>query len=86
VAAAADAFRAPEARLRGAVSYKSRWYLSQPGSGTARGRLLVCAGAKAPVARPYPYGPEDLTIWREKSALWSVTRSPGGRVVFGVDI
>jgi hypothetical protein len=38
------------------------------------------------VARPYPYGPEDLTVWREKNALWSVTEFPGRRTVFGVDI
>lgn len=86
VAAAADAFRTPEAKIQGAVSYKSRWYLSQAGTGTVRGRLLVCAGTKSPVARPYPYGPEDLTVWREKSALWSVTEFPGKRVVFGVEI
>jgi hypothetical protein len=86
VAVAADAFRAPEAKIQGAVSYKSRWYLSQAGTGTSRGRLLVCAGSKTPLTRPFPYGPEDLTVWREKSALWSVTDFPGRRTVFGVEI
>jgi len=53
---------------------------------TPDGSLLVCAGTKTPVTRPFPYGPEDLTVWRERSALWSVTEFPGRRTVFGVEI
>ncbi len=86
VAAAADAYRAPAGKIQGAVTQDGTWYLSQAGTGAIRGNLLVGGTGETPAVRPYPFGPEDLTVWREKKQLWSVTEFPRRRALFAVPL
>lgn len=86
LAVPADAFSAPAGKIQGAVSHGGVWYLSQAGTGAIRGNLLVCASGGIPDARSYPFGPEDLTVWRERGQLWSVTEFPRRRALFAVPL
>ncbi|MEV4172683.1 hypothetical protein [Nonomuraea sp. NPDC049709] len=78
-----DAFVMGHAKIQGATSHGGTWYLSQSAGAAANGRLLVYQGGE-PVTRPFPIGPEDLTVQGGK--LWSVTEFRGKRAVFGVSL
>ncbi|MEO3784811.1 hypothetical protein ABGB12_15845 [Actinocorallia sp. B10E7] len=86
VASAADAYRAPVGKIQGAVSHRDTWYLSQAGTGAVRGNLLVGPAGAAPEKRAYPFGPEDLTVWRARRQLWSITEFPRRRALFAVPL
>ena len=83
-ASALDAYRLPEAKIQGALSYNGTWYLSQGGGSTKNGTLVVAGDTIK--KRSYPVGPEDLTCVRDKKTLWSVTEFAGRRVVYGVPL
>jgi hypothetical protein len=83
-ASALDAYRLPETKIQGALSYNGTWYLSQAGGSTKNGTLVVVGDTIK--KRPYPVGPEDLTCVRDKKTLWSVTEFAGRRVVYGVPL
>ncbi|WP_043634736.1 hypothetical protein [Nonomuraea candida] len=78
-----DAFIMGHPKIQGAMSYDGRWYLSQSAGSTNNGKLLVYADGK-PAPRPFPIGPEDLTV--QDGKLWSVSEYPGKRTVFGVSL
>ncbi|MEV4468539.1 hypothetical protein [Nonomuraea sp. NPDC049504] len=78
-----DAYVTGYAKIQGAVSYDGKWYLSQAVNSTTNGRLRVFDGDTA-TTRPFPIGPEDLTVQGGK--LWSVTEFRGKRTVFGVPL
>ncbi|MFB9472649.1 hypothetical protein ACFFR3_24390 [Nonomuraea salmonea] len=78
-----DAYVTGHAKIQGAVSYDGKWYLSQAVNSTTNGRLRVFDGDTA-TTRPFPIGPEDLTVQGGK--LWSVTEFRGKRTVFGVPL
>ncbi|MFF5207295.1 hypothetical protein [Streptosporangium sp. NPDC000396] len=84
VAPALDAYRLPEAKIQGALSYNGVWYLSQAADSTKNGTLVVIGDTVK--KRPYPVGPEDLTCVRDRNTLWSVTEFRGRRVVYGVPL
>ncbi|MFC7583723.1 hypothetical protein ACFQYP_08070 [Nonomuraea antimicrobica] len=79
----ADAFIMGHADIQGAVSQGDRWYLSQGAGSTANGSLLVLDGEKLET-RPFPIGPEDLTV--QGGRLWSVTEFRNKRTIFGVGL
>jgi len=83
LAHARDAFQFNQPKIQGAVSAGGTWYLSQAGGSGTNGRLVVNT-ATASTVRPFPIGPEDLTV--QKGQLWSVTEFRGKRVVFGVPL
>ncbi len=68
-------------KIQGAVSRGGAWYLSQAADSTSNGKLLVDSGGTVQT-RPFPIGPEDLTVRGTK--VWSLTEYQGKRVVFGV--
>lgn len=70
-------------KIQGAISQGGKWYLSQAANSTTNGKLLVYSGGK-PQTRPFPIGPEDLTVQGGK--LWSVTEFRNKRVIFGVTL
>ncbi|MFC4113921.1 hypothetical protein [Nonomuraea zeae] len=76
-----DAFVMGHPKIQGAISWGGKWYLSQAASSTTNGKLLVHAGETLQT-RPFPIGPEDLTV--QDGKLWSVTEFKGKRVIFGV--
>ncbi|MER6948542.1 hypothetical protein ABT294_31440 [Nonomuraea sp. NPDC000554] len=76
-----DAFVMGQKKIQGALSHGGAWYLSQAADGTTNGKLHVYADGKL-TTRPYPIGPEDLTVQGGK--LWSVTEFRNKRMVFGV--
>jgi hypothetical protein len=83
---AVDHFEMPVTKVQGAVSYDERWYLSQSRGSTAKGSLLA-GPAKDLAIRPYPVGPEDLTVHRATKTIWTVTEFFGhGRALFGVPL
>ncbi|GAB3675796.1 hypothetical protein GCM10027589_45920 [Actinocorallia lasiicapitis] len=86
VALPVDTHRMPVTKVQGAVTSGGKWYFSQSRGSSARATLL--AGKRdALTARPYPVGPEDLTVWRERRTLWSVTEfERNGRMIFGVPL
>ncbi|MEV5588669.1 hypothetical protein AB0L05_24145 [Nonomuraea pusilla] len=79
--APADAYVLGQPKVQGALSWGGRWYMSQAADAATNGRLLVHDGGRV-AARPYPIGPEDLTV--QDGRLWSVTEFRNKRVVFGV--
>ncbi|WP_433422721.1 hypothetical protein ACQP1V_13715 [Microtetraspora malaysiensis] len=81
-----DAYTGPGSKIQGAASYKGRWYFSQSGLAGANDRLLTTAPGEAVRERMYPKGPEDLTVWRGKSTVWTIAEKPGGRVILGVPL
>lgn len=81
--AARDCFHMGAAKIQGAVSRDGKWYLSQAADARTNGKLLVGEGAKL-TARPFPIGPEDLTVQGGK--VWSVTEFRNKRVIFGVSL
>ncbi|MFE3449912.1 hypothetical protein ACFXJ8_13345 [Nonomuraea sp. NPDC059194] len=78
-----DAFAVPHLKIQGAVSSGGRWYLSQTVDARSNGRLIVDGGGKATI-RPFPIGPEDLTV--SGGRVWSVTEFRNRRVIFGVPL
>ncbi|MEV5413242.1 hypothetical protein AB0K60_30970 [Thermopolyspora sp. NPDC052614] len=86
VVRALDAFEMPKNKIQGAQSHEGRWYLSQARDGRTRGSLVVVDTAGKVTTRDFPVGPEDLTCWREKKTLWSVTEFRGRRAVFAVGL
>ncbi|ROO89037.1 hypothetical protein EDD29_6724 [Actinocorallia herbida] len=86
VAVPCEAYRAPDFKIQGAACHKGRWYLSQAGTGAVRGKLLEAEPGAVPEVRDYPFGPEDLTVWREKKQLWSLTEFPRRRAIYGVPL
>jgi hypothetical protein len=78
-----DAFIMGHPKIQGAVSWNDKWYLSQAADGNTNGKLLVHSAGKL-VTRPYPIGPEDLTVRGGK--VWSVTEFRNKRIVFGVPL
>ncbi|MDX6739498.1 hypothetical protein [Actinocorallia sp. A-T 12471] len=86
VAVPSAAYLAPDCKIQGAVSHKARWYLSQAGTGAVRGRLIEAEPDGDPEVRDYPYGPEDLTVWRAREQLWSLTEFPRRRAIYGVPL
>jgi hypothetical protein len=85
-AVAVDHFELPVTKVQGAVSFDGRWYLSQSRGSTAKGSLLA-GPAKDLAIRPYPVGPEDLTVHRAAKTIWTVTEFHGhGRALFGVPL
>ncbi|GAA2361814.1 hypothetical protein GCM10010404_14500 [Nonomuraea africana] len=78
-----DAFTMGQPKIQGAVSYRGKWYLSQTVDARSNGRLVVDSGGQVAV-RPFPVGPEDLTVSDRR--LWSVTEFRNRRVIFGVDL
>ncbi|MEU4512457.1 hypothetical protein AB0G05_23445 [Nonomuraea wenchangensis] len=77
----AEAYVMGQPKIQGALSQGDTWYLSQTGGAARNGKLLVHRGGKFQT-RPFPIGPEDLTV--QEGRLWSVTEFKGKRVVFGV--
>ncbi|MCD0448570.1 hypothetical protein LO762_05075 [Actinocorallia sp. API 0066] len=82
----ADAYRAPGHRIQGAVSHEGRWYLSRTGPGHTRGTLIETAVGDAPEVREFPHAPEDVTLWRARRQLWSLTGGPRRRALFAVPL
>ncbi|MEU7899558.1 hypothetical protein AB0B45_42735 [Nonomuraea sp. NPDC049152] len=78
-----DAFAMPHAKIQGAVSSGGKWYLSQAADARTNGKLIVDAGGTVTV-RPFPIGPEDLTV--SGGRVWSVTEFRNRRVIFGVPL
>lgn len=78
-----DAFVLGHPRIQGAVSRDGRWYLSQGAGSTANGKLLVYEDGTLDT-RPYPIGPEDLTV--QDGRLWSVTEFRNKRAIFAVPL
>ncbi|SEG23642.1 hypothetical protein SAMN05444920_102298 [Nonomuraea solani] len=79
----ADAFIMGHPKIQGAMSYSGKWYLSQAAGSGANGKLLVYSGDQLQT-RPFPIGPEDLTV--QDGKLWSVTEFRGKRTIFGVSL
>jgi hypothetical protein len=81
-----DTFTLPVMKVQGAASFNGKWYLSQSRGSSARATLL--AGKASDLkARSYPVGPEDLTVWRERNLLFSVTEfDRNRRMIFGVPL
>ncbi|MCK2217139.1 hypothetical protein MF672_025615 [Actinomadura sp. ATCC 31491] len=77
----AEAYLMGHAKIQGALSQGDTWYLSQAGDSTRNGKLLVLRGG-AWQTRPFPIGPEDLTV--QDGKLWSLTEFKDRRIVFGV--
>ncbi|GAA3241497.1 hypothetical protein [Actinocorallia longicatena] len=81
-----DSFKVPVHRVQGAVTFDGRWYLSQS-RGTSANATLLTGKPEALTGRAFPVGPEDLTVWRERKMLWSVTEfDRRRRAVFGVPL
>ncbi|MGW3347413.1 hypothetical protein ACWDA3_29295 [Nonomuraea rubra] len=78
-----DAFVMGHPKIQGAMTYRGKWYLSQSAGSTANGKLLVYEGGELET-RPFPIGPEDLTV--QDGKLWSVSEFRGKRTVFGVSL
>jgi len=78
-----EAFVMGHPKIQGAISHGGKWYLSQAAGANANGKLLVYADGK-PEIRPFPVGPEDLTVQGGK--LWSLTEFRNRRVIFGVGL
>ncbi|GAA0913859.1 hypothetical protein GCM10009560_06570 [Nonomuraea longicatena] len=78
-----DCFTMGADKIQGAVSQGERWYLSQAYDAATNGRLLVEEGGQSTV-RPFPIGPEDLTV--QGGRVWSVTEFRNKRVIFGVPL
>ncbi|MEV4373493.1 hypothetical protein AB0J71_40985 [Nonomuraea sp. NPDC049637] len=78
-----DAFVMGHPKIQGAVSWGGKWYLSQAADAATNGKLLVHSGDTL-LTRPYPIGPEDLTVRGGK--VWSVTEFRNKRIVFGVEL
>ncbi|NUR88641.1 MAG: hypothetical protein HOY71_31525 [Nonomuraea sp.] len=78
-----DAFVMGHPKIQGAVSWGGAWYLSQAADGNTNGKLLVHNDGKL-LTRPYPIGPEDLTVRGGK--VWSVTEFKAKRIIFGVPL
>lgn len=78
-----DAYVMGQPKIQGAVSAGDTWYLSQAADGNTNGKLHVSTPGKL-VTRPYPIGPEDLTI--QGGRLWSVTEFRNKRVIFAVNL
>ncbi|WP_219462110.1 hypothetical protein [Nonomuraea rhizosphaerae] len=76
-----DAFVMSQKKIQGGLSHGGKWYLSQAANGTTNGKLFV-ATAGTVVTRPFPIGPEDLTV--QGGRLWSVTEFKNKRIVFAV--
>ncbi|MGN9842304.1 hypothetical protein ACTMTI_29700 [Nonomuraea sp. H19] len=70
-------------KIQGAVSWNGAWYLSQAANATTNGKLLVYRDGKLDT-RPFPIGPEDLTV--QDGKVWSVTEFRNKRVIFGVSL
>lgn len=79
-----DAYAMPKNKIQGAHSHDGRWYLSQARDSRSRGSLVVVDKAGKVTTRDFPVGPEDLSCWREKKTLWSVTEFRNKRAVFAV--
>ena len=77
-----DAFVMGQQKIQGAVSRNGVWYLSQAGDSNTNGKLHVWKSG-AFTTRPYPVGPEDLTVQGGK--LWSITEFKDRRVMFAVN-
>ncbi|WP_156325659.1 hypothetical protein [Nonomuraea sp. SBT364] len=78
-----DAYVLGHEKIQGALSQGDTWYLSQSRGSAGNGKLLVHSGGEL-TTRPYPVGPEDLTV--QDGRLWSLTEFRGKRVIFGVDL
>jgi hypothetical protein len=78
-----DAFVMGHPKIQGATSHGGKWYLSQAASSTANGKLQVYEGGEL-TTRPFPIGPEDLTV--QDGKLWSVTEFRNKRTVFAVSL
>ncbi|TMR96198.1 hypothetical protein [Nonomuraea basaltis] len=78
-----EAFVMGHPKIQGATSHGGKWYLSQAANSTTNGKLLVYSDGK-PQTRPFPIGPEDLTV--QGGRLWSVTEFRNRRVIFGVGL
>ncbi|HEX4813936.1 MAG TPA: hypothetical protein VFV66_14415 [Nonomuraea sp.] len=78
-----EAFVMGHPKIQGATARQGTWYLSQSAGSTRNGKLIVHTGGE-PETRPFPIGPEDLTV--QDGKLWSVTEYQGRRVVFGVGL
>ncbi|MEU6715332.1 hypothetical protein ABZ897_28040 [Nonomuraea sp. NPDC046802] len=78
-----DAYVMGHPKIQGAISWNGAWYLSQAAGSTANGKLLVHADGEL-LTRPFPIGPEDLTV--QDGKLWSVTEFRNKRVIFGVSL
>lgn len=83
---ALDAYALPANKIQGALSHQGRWYLSQARDSRTRGSLLVVDAAGKVTKRDFPVGPEDLSCWRQRKTLWSVTEFRGRRAVFAVPL
>lgn len=96
---ATDAFRLPVSNVQGAGRASGNWYFSTS-NGCANGHLVVAThgtgGWSIDATRQAAVGPEDLSFWRGKNLMWTVTEhrigtedgdctsSPAGRVLYGV--
>ncbi|WP_327091420.1 hypothetical protein OIE66_12465 [Nonomuraea sp. NBC_01738] len=78
-----DCFTMGVPKIQGAVSRAGTWYLSQAADAATNGKLLTGRPGKL-TARPFPIGPEDLTVQGGK--VWSVTEFRNKRVIFGVSL
>jgi hypothetical protein len=84
VAIPMDAYTLPKAKIQGAQSHDGTWYLSQAADAHTNGSLVVVSPQGRVTTRKFPVGPEDLTFWREKKTLWSLTEFRGKRLLFAV--
>ena len=74
-----------ETKMQGAVTYEGRWYISSSSQFLRYGKLYTTApGEGAPSERPWPYGPEDLYIERDRDRIWTATEFRGYRKVMNL--
>lgn len=79
-----DAFVMGHPKIQGATSRDGRWYLSQGGETSSHnGKLLVYADGELET-RPFPIGPEDLTV--QDGKVWSLTEFRNKRAIFAVPL
>ena len=80
-----DAAVSGETKMQGAVTYEGRWYISSSTQFLRYGKLYTTApGEGASSERPWPYGPEDLYVERDRDRLWTATEFRGYRKVMNL--
>lgn len=72
--------------MQGAIAINGRYYLSTSDGDGNRGDLATFTPGGSVVMHTdtLPIGPEDLSYWRDKDQLWSLSEYAGSRSVFAV--
>lgn len=72
--------------MQGVAVVDDAFYVTTSAGRWGRGDLHVGRpGSFSRFARVLPVGVEDLSFWRSRDQLWSLTEYPGRRFVFGMD-